>query len=110
MRLALDRLHRARHERGFIAFVLGVVPHDAVAAALLAPEVLLLAIGVIANDRVGRVENGLRAAVVLIEHDRGDVVERLLELQDVPNVGAAPPVDRLIVITNDGDLSALGGQ
>ena len=76
-------LHRARDPRGLVALVLGVVADDAVAGAELAPQLLVLAARVVGDDRVGGVEDGLRAAVVLVEHDRGDVVERLLELRDV---------------------------
>ena len=53
---------------------------------------LSLRAGVVGDHRVRRVEDRLRAAVVLVEHDRGDVVERLLELSDVAHVGAAEPV------------------
>ena len=96
--------------RGLVALVLGVVAHDAVAGAELAPQVLVLAAGVVGDDRVGRVEDGLGAAVVLVEHDRGDVVERLLELGDVAQVGAAEAVHALVVIADDGDLAVLGGE
>ena len=71
---------------------------------------LLLAPGVVGDDRVGRVEDHLRAAVVLVEHDRGDVLEHLLELGDVAHVGAAPPIDRLVPVADDGDLAVVGGE
>lgn len=106
--VALQVLHRASHEGGLVAFVLGVVAHDAVATTLLAPEVLLLAIGVVADDGVGRIEDGLRAAIVLVEHDGGDVVERLLELQDVAHVGPAPAVHAVVDQHSVGDV-VVGG-
>ncbi|CAB4836394.1 unannotated protein [freshwater metagenome] len=110
MRLALQVLHRAGHEHRLVALVLGVKAHDAIAAALLAPEVLLLAIRVVLDDRVRRVEDRLRAAVVLVEHDRGDVVERILEQQDVAYIRPAPPVDTLVAVADDGDLLVALGQ
>ena len=65
---------------------------------------------VVGDDRVGRVEDDLRAAVVLVEHDRGEVGERVLELGDVADVGAAKAVDRLRLVADDGDLAAVLGQ
>ena len=87
-----------------------MVAGDPFAGAELAPQLLVLAIGVVGDDRVGGIEDGLRAAVVLVEHDRGDVVERLLELGDVAEVCAAEAVHALVVIADDRDLFVLGGQ
>ena len=47
----------------------------------------------------------LRRAVVLLEHDDGDVGERVLELEDVADVGAAEPVDRLVAVADDADVA-----
>ena len=99
-----------RDERGLVALVLGVVADDAVAAAGVGPQVLRLARRVVGDDRVGGVEDGLRAAVVLVEHDGGDLGERLLELQDVAEVGAAEPVDRLVRVADDGDVVVAAGE
>jgi hypothetical protein len=97
---------RRRHERGLVALVLGVVAHDAVAAAGVGPQVLRLARRVVGDDRVGRVEDRLRAAVVLVEHDRRDVRERLLELQDVPEVSPPEPVHAVVDQDATGDVRA----
>ena len=50
------------------------------------------------------------AAVVLVEHDRGDVGECVLELQDVAEVGAPKPVHRLIGVANDADVLVAAGE
>ena len=84
----MEAAGRRGDERGLVPFVLGVVAHDPVAATGVGPQVLRLAGGVVGDDRVGGVEDGLGAAVVLVEDDRGDLGEGLLELQDVAEVGA----------------------
>ncbi len=87
-----------------------MVPHDAIAGAELAPQLLVLAVGVVGDDGVGGIEDRLRAAVVLVEHDRGDVVERFFELGDVAQIGATEAVHALVVVADDGDLLVLGRQ
>ena len=68
------------------------------------PQVLRLALEVVGDHRVGGVEDRLRAAVVLVEHDRRDVGERILELQDVAEVGAAELVDAVVHEHAVGDV------
>ena len=80
------------------------------AAAGVGPQVLRLARRVVGDHRVGGVEDGLGAAVVLVEHHGGDVGERLLELQDVAVVGAAEAVHRLVGVADDGDVVVAAGE
>jgi hypothetical protein len=61
---------------------------DQLAGAVLAPQRLAVAILVVGDDRVGRVEDGLRRAVVLLELDRGRAGERVGEPRMLP--GSAP--------------------
>ena len=100
----------AGHPLGLVVLVVGVVAHDAVALAEFAPQLLRPPPGVVGDDGVGRVEDDLGAAVVLVEHDGGDIVERLLELVDVAHIGAAPAVDRLVVVAHGSDGAGLLGQ
>ena len=67
-------------------------------------------VGVAGDDRVGRVEDGLRRAVVLLERDHPRAGEVVLELGDVADVGAAERVDRLVGIAHHGEVSVLLGQ
>ena len=94
--VALELPHRRADPPRFVPLVLGVVADDAFAGAHVGPQRLRLAFGVVVDDRVRRVEDGLRAPVVLVEHDGGDVGERLLELQDVPEIGAAKSVHAVV--------------
>ena len=95
----------AGHPRGFVRLVLGLVARDPVTLAVVAPEHLRLAAGVVVDDSVGGVEDGLRRPVVLVEHDGGDVGERFLELQDVPQVRAAELVDAVVHQQVVGDIA-----
>ncbi len=95
---------RRTDERCFVALFLGVVAHDPIAAAGVGPEVLRLARRVVGDHRVGGVEDRLRAAVVLVEHDGRDLGEGLLELQDVAEVGPSKPVHAVVDEQPVGDV------
>ena len=88
--------HLAGHPLRLVDLVLGVEAGDGLAAALVGPELLRLAAHVVGDDRVGGVEDGLGRPVVLLEQDHRGVGERLLELEDVGDVGAPEPVDRVV--------------
>ncbi len=78
--------------------------------AELREELLRLALAVVRDDRVGRAEDRVRRAVVLLEGDRARVGEVALELHDVADVGAAEGVDRLVRIAHGANVPVLFGQ
>ena len=84
--------------------------HDRLPAPGLGPEVLLLLLAVVGDDRVGRVEDRLGRAVVLLELDDLGAGEVALEVEDVADVGAAEAVDRLGVVADDRQVAVLLGQ
>ena len=94
-------------EAGLVVLVVGDVADDPLAVAGLGPQALVLAAGVVGDDRVGGGQDGLGRAVVLLEHDRRRVGEVLLEVHDVADVGAAERVDRLVGVTDDHQLAGL---
>lgn len=87
-------------ERGLVVLVVGHIAGDLVALALVGPELLRLAVGVALDDRVGRGQDRLRGAVVLLQQDRRRVRVVALELQDVADRGAAERVDRLVGVAD----------
>ncbi len=103
-------MRRPHDEVGFFELVRSAEVLDEVASLALGPQPLVLATLVLADDRRGRVENDLRRSVVALElHDFrfGEVV---LEVEDVPQVGAAPAIDRLIGIADHRQVAVPLGQ
>ncbi len=85
--------------------------HDHGLAALpLGPERLLLPGGVVAHHAVRRVQDPLGAPVVLLELYDGRVRVVALEVEDVPDVGAAPREDRLVVVADDTEVLLGAGE
>ena len=65
---------------------------------------------VLRDDGVGGVEDQLGGAVVLLELDDGRIRPVALEVEDVPDVRAAPAVDRLVVVADDRQVAVLRGE
>ena len=79
---------------------------DLFAVALRGPQLLVLAVEVVADDRVCRAEDVLRRAVVLLELHDLSVREVAFELDDVSDVGTAERVDRLVGVADDREARA----
>ena len=96
-------------EGGLVVLVVADVADDRRAVAAVGPEVLLAPLGVLGDDRVGGLQDGLGGAVVLLEQDgpRGRVV--LLELHDVADRRAPEGVDRLVGVADHHELGGVDG-
>jgi nitrogen regulatory protein PII len=97
-------LNGSHHELRLRPLVLGGLIAHQLAAELLGEEALLLALQVARDDGVGGVEDDLRRAVVLLQLDGVRVGMVALEVEDVAHVGAAPAVDRLVVVADDAQV------
>ncbi len=97
-------------ERRLVVLVFCVVAGDELATDLLGPEVLRPARRVVGDHRVGGVENALTRPVVLLHHDDRRFREHLLELQEIPKIGPAKFVDRLILVTDHHHVAVLLGE
>src|SRR3546814_14326000 len=65
----------------------------------------------VACDQPGRgAEDRPGGAVVLFEPDHPGAREVLLEAQDVADLGAAPGIDRLVVVADAGAVAVLLGE
>ncbi len=95
---------RPRQERRLFELVLAPEVREQIAALLLRPQPLLLAVPVAVDDGRCRIENRLRRPIVLFEAHRRDFREVVFEVEDVAQVCAAPLVDGLVGIANDGDV------
>ena len=105
-----ETMDLAHDERRFVVLVVTLEAHDRFARALVGPQVLRPARRVVLDDRVGRVEDALRRPVVLVEHDRRGFRERVLELDQVPEVRPAELIYRLIDIADDHDAAVVLGE
>ncbi len=77
---------------------------DVFADATGGAEDFFAAAGVVPDEGVRGVEDGLGGAVVFLEADDLGIGEEFLELQDVGDFRAAPAVDGLVVIADDADV------
>ena len=85
--------------------VVGDVADHLLAVALVGPQALVPPVGVAGDHRVGRRQDALGGAVVLLQHDRDGVGEVLLELDDVADAGAAEGVDGLVGVAHHAQLT-----
>ncbi len=103
-------LHLVRHEGCLLLFVVGLVHHHPRAALVLRPELLLLALAVDADDVVGRIEDGLGGAIVLLQVDDPGLGEIPLEVENVAQVGRPPGVDGLVGVAHHADIPVAAGE
>ena len=85
--------HRARHVAGLCGPAHGAIQHDRISFQAIGPETLALPLLVVRDDSPGRVQDGPRRAVVLLQADHTGAWEIPLEAQDVADVSAAPGID-----------------
>jgi hypothetical protein len=78
--------------------------------AEVGPQLLVEQFFVVRNQRVGRLEDAYRRAVVLFELDQLEVRVVARQPAQVLDVGAAPAVDRLIVVADRSERGARPGQ
>src|SRR5207244_11732403 len=83
---------------------------DLVALAGAGPQGLAEAAAVVGDDAGGGGEDLRRRAVVLLQPDDQRAGEIALEFEDVADLGAAPAVDRLIVVADAAQVAVLLGQ
>ena len=80
-----------------------------IAVTEIRPQVLVLVLSVVCNDRVCRFEYGRSRTVVLFKlYDLS--AELLFKREDILDGSASEAVDTLILITNDAQVSATLGK
>ena len=94
----------ARDPLGLLLLVEGLEALDRHAALVLGPQLLVGPALVARHDGVGRVEDQLRRAVVLLELDDRRLGVVALEVEDVLDVRAPPAVDRLVVVPHHAQV------
>ncbi len=87
-------------ETGFTVIVGGLVEEDFLAFATFGEELFLLPARIAVDDGHGRIQNCLLRTVILLEQDGLAVGMVFFEAQNVPIIGAAPAVNRLIGVAH----------
>src|SRR4029077_2958595 len=105
-----ERGDLGRDESRFGVLVLDLEHADGLTVAELRPQVLLLALAVVGDDRIRRAEDRVRGAVVLLERNRPRLAEVALELEDVADVRSAEGIDRLIRVPDRAQVAVLRGE
>ncbi|CDC95621.1 putative uncharacterized protein [Alistipes sp. CAG:268] len=92
------------HHLGLLSVGIGLQDTDLLTHVARREAVLVHALRVAHDDRIGRLDDRPRRAVVLLELEDLRVGEILLEREDVLDLRPAERVDRLRVIAHDADL------
>ena len=103
-------VHAPGNKARFVHFVETGIETNRVAITALGPQLLAQAIAVIADHRVGGFQDGAGGAVVLLQANGAGIREVAAEFVDVLDLGAAPAIDGLVVVTDDSDRIVLVRQ
>ena len=99
-----------RDMAGFILLVLGGVHLHLITLAIIRPQGLALALGVVLDDTVGCVEDVGGGAVVLLQTDGLSAGVEFFKVEDIFNGSAAETVDALVVIAHHADVALRPGE
>ncbi len=102
-----EGLDLACHPLRLLVLAVSLEALDELAAGIVGPELLVLAVLVALDHRVGGIEDELGGAVVLLELDHRGIGVVGLEVEDVAQVRAAPAVDGLIVVAHHREVAVL---
>ena len=96
--------HPGHDKTGLVVFILALVDRDGLAAVVIRPEFLALPALIVPDDGVGRVQNALGRAVVLLQTNHPGAGVVLLKVQNVLNRRAAEAIDALVVVADDAEV------
>ena len=96
MPLQHQALDRVQHQICFFFLVVCLADRDLLSAVPLGKEFLIHPIHVVANHRLGRIQNNLGRTVILLQQDHLCLRVLLPETIDVAEISPAPFVDRLV--------------
>ena len=74
------------------------------------PQVLLATILILGNNGIGRIENGLRGAIVLLQQDGVRLRVVALEFLNIADGGPAEGINGLIGIAHYAQLGGIGTE
>ena len=103
-RLALQRLDLLADEAGLLLAVPGAGDRHLLARLVLGAQRLAEPALVVGDEMRGGGEDVAGRAVVALQPHHGRAGKIVLEAQDVVDLGAAPAIDRLVVVADAGDV------
>ena len=102
---------QAPHDPFGLGLVVGRRGHaDRIAVAAIAPELLVEELRIAGDQRVRRAQDAHRGAVILLELHHLQRREVLRQLRQIVERSAAPAVDRLVVVADDGERRAFADE
>ena len=87
------------YEMGFVEFVEGAVERNGLSSPKVGPEIFPKSPRVVSNQGIGGIQDGFGRSVVLFKPYQMVPREVALEVLDVFNLGAAPAINGLVIIT-----------
>ena len=99
-----------RHKAGLVGLGVGLPDADSAAGGVLGPERLSLPAPVMGDHGVGRLQNGLGGAVVLLQADHLGRRILLLKVENILDGRAPEPVDALVIVAHHAEVLIAPGQ
>src|SRR3989344_5746792 len=97
----------ARDKFRLVALIACGIGNQFLSPVFLRPQLFVALIGVVTNHMIGGDQNVLRGTVVLLEGDHGRVRVIFLKFENVADIRLAPPIDGLVVIADDEEVTML---
>ena len=105
--LALQRLDLVADEARLLLAVPQALHRHLLALARLGPQGLAEPAVIVGDEAGGGAEDVVGGAVVALQPDDSRAREIALEAQDVADLGAAPAIDRLVVVADAAEIAML---
>ena len=85
-------------------FVRCLIHHNGRAVSVGCPQLLSLPAQVVGNHRIGRIQNGLGGAIVLLQANGSAATILLFEAENVFDGGTAEAVNTLVIVSHHADI------
>ena len=110
MVLPPDALDVVADNHRLLAVAVGRLVDEFLALVVLAEHILLYLSLVVTNQTVGGLHDALGGTVVLFQFEEFRIIELLLEVQDVVDIGSTKRIDALCIIAHHTDMLVLLDQ
>ena len=100
-------LHGFDDEIRFRMFIDRGVVFEMRTGIVLRPQTLRRSVRIVLDDRIRRIQDRLRRAIVLLELDELRLRIVLLEIHDIPKIRSTPGINALVRITDRTDILRL---